>query len=143
MGRSRRGYPRAALTALMALPLILAACSHLRFFPRIAAEGDGTKLLGQATGRLVLDQGCLWLESVDQPRDLLIWGPTYGYTSNGWSTEITRDGALVAKVGEEISVSGGEFSRGETQPPVDDWIESQIGQAIPPACRLGTYWVVQ
>jgi hypothetical protein len=141
MGRCRRWDRVGALASLSALTMLLAGCAQLSFFPRTTAGSDGHTLLGRATGRLILDHGCIWLASGDQ-RDLLIWGPEFAYTSSGAGIEITRNGAVVARVGREITVSGGEFSRGETRPPADIWIESQIGQAIPSACRQGMYWVV-
>lgn len=132
----------AGVMAMLAIALLVTGCAQVTFFPRTESAGGGAILLARTTGKLVLDSGCLWLASGDH-RDLLIWGPTYGVSSKDWHLEVTKDSSVVAVVGQEITVTGGEFTRGETQPPADLWIESQIGQVIPTACRLGSYWLVE
>ena len=141
-----KGAPRlrrtAILTAILGIALLVAGCAQVSFFPRTQSAGGGPILMGHITGKLILDSGCLWLESGSQ-RDLLIWGSSYGLSSRNWDVEVTRNASVVGVVGREITVTGGEFTRDSSDPPVDAWIESQIGQKIPTACRLGTYFLVE
>jgi hypothetical protein len=107
------------------------------FFPRFLQTPTVTPL-ARHEGTLAFEDGCLWLSNADG-RDLLVWGVTH--SARWWSgrLEILERDRVVAGVGDRIAVTGGELLTSEA-PQADSWVESNVGQPFPAACRMGRYW---
>lgn len=94
-------------------------------------------MTAKATGELVLTNGCLRLKGSDSDiGHLLVW-PAGLFTPNIKDNEIQildRNRKLVARVGEEVCMSGGEV--GSIQ-----LLTEYVQRQIPPQCP-GPYWVV-
>lgn len=105
-------------------------------FPRQKpVEGIRTSMLAELVGTLVLDAdgGCLRVAPLYGDESLLpIWPPEYTLRVEGEQVLVLDgEGQVVARVGEEVSMSGGQISM------TDEWVLQQI----PSACR-GAYFVV-
>ncbi len=83
-----------------------------------------------ATAKLTLEDGCL---SIGE--HLIIWQPDYFANDNHGQIEIlNRDGKVVARVGQEVSMGGGEI-------PLTPELERQLFEPIPSQCH-GPYWLL-
>ncbi len=105
-------------------------------FPRQKpVEGMRTSMLAELVGTLVLDAdgGCLRVAPLYGGESLLpIWPPEYTLRVEGEQVlVIDGEGQVAARVGEEVSMSGGQVA------VTDEWVLQQI----PTACR-GAYFVV-
>ena len=111
------------------------------FFPQPAPhDGPTVMMAALGSGTLTLENGCLWLR-YGAERDLIIWPPLYRLTmSDGRLAVLDGTGAEFAVVGDAITIGGGELTNAGGAADVNLWVESRIGESIPPPCRLGRYW---
>jgi hypothetical protein len=98
-------------------------------FPRQKpTEGYRESMMALASGRLVLEQGCLRLEGGSLP----VWPPKFTLRVEGEQVLVLDGGGgVAARVGEEVCMGGGQSGIS------DEWVLQQI----PAACR-GDYWIV-
>ena len=98
-------------------------------FPRQKpVEGYAMSMMALASGRLVLEEGCLRLEGGALP----IWPPGFTLRVEGEQVLIIDGGGgVAARAGEEVCMGGGHSA------VTDEWVLQQI----PSACR-GDYWIV-
>lgn len=82
-------------------------------------------------GTLVVDAGCLRVQTENGDSYLVIWQPDYFLNDNDGQVEVLdRDGEVVATVGEPIQMGGGEASQFD---------ETQLNEPVPDGCS-GPYW---
>lgn len=88
---------------------------------------DAPDMTALNEGRLVLSERCLYLQSEDgNLTHAAIWPFEFSLTGEGGSVQIlNEDKAVVAQVGNQIRVSGGEVP----QLPLEDFEENFIGTA--------------
>lgn len=92
----------------------------------------------QMGGRLVLDDGCLWIEH-EEGRALPLWPPNSRVDREGDTLVVINSGGARAEVGTDVVGGGGEYGGPEHY----DFVVELIGEEIPPACRgEGYYWLV-
>lgn len=94
-------------------------------------------LTAVTTGKLVLKDKCLRLKGTDSNIGYLLIWPAELFTPNIKDNEIQildRNSRVVARVGQEVRMSGGEVGLLNLLP---EYVQRQI----PPACT-GPYWVV-
>ncbi len=89
-----------------------------------------------AVGELFIQEGCLRLGQRGSRDSLLVlWQPDYFLNNrNGMIEILDREGAVVARVGDEIRMGGGEV-------PPTAGLEQQLREPIPTPCH-GPYWVM-
>ena len=86
-------------------------------------------MLALLTGELVLEDGYLRIDGT-----LIIWQPDYFVNNNEGTIEILdRNGEVVARVGEEVSMGGGEV-------PIEH-INKLLKEPLPADCK-GPYWLM-
>jgi hypothetical protein len=105
-------------------------------FPRQGPiEGPRVVMQALLIGRLVLVDGCLRVESLHGDESLLaIWPPEFGLAAEGEKIQVLDgEGQVVARVGEEVYMSGG----GGSASGLADCVQEQL----PDSCR-GPYWIV-
>jgi hypothetical protein len=105
-------------------------------FPRQGpVEGMRTVMQAEMIGQLVLVDGCLRIESIyDDTSYLPVWPPEFELGSDDDEIQVLDGvGQVVARVGEEIYMGGGEGS-------VSVMAEC-VRQQLPTACT-GPYWIV-
>ena len=108
-------------------------------FPVQKAGLDEMESLGG--GKLELDNGCLRMDKY-----LLIWPHGFSLRTEGEEILVIDDGGqVVARVGDKITVGGGEITDSSFNVPgktAKEFIEeSIIGQPLPDDCT-GPYWIV-
>jgi len=115
------------------LPFALTPIPGL-FLPQLRAR-SASFMAALMQGKLVAEAGCLRVvESDGSDGHLIIWQPDYFLTDNGGKIEILgRDGQIVARVGEKISLGGGDV-------PLTTF-SSQLREPIPSQCK-GPYWLM-
>jgi hypothetical protein len=105
-------------------------------FPRQGPiEGPRAVMQAELIGRLVLVDGCLRIDSIHGAESLLpIWPPEFGLAAQGDEVQVLDgDGQVVARVGEEVYMGGGESST----PGLAECVREQL-----PATCTGPYWIV-
>jgi hypothetical protein len=122
---------------LVFLAALLVACDalsgHGLFVPKYQAmDQQPTAIM---TGVLVVDDGCIWIESPESGRWLALW-PTTISVSTGDPVRVNRYGVEVSE-GEPITIGGGAYE----EPQHVAFVEDLIGQSIPTEC-LEKYWLV-
>lgn len=91
----------------------------------------------QVGGRLVLDDGCLWLENSEY-RALPLWPADSRVEHEGDTLVVINSGGSRAEVGTDVIGGGGEYTAEHY-----DFVVELIGEEIPPACRDDDYyWLV-
>ena len=87
-------------------------------------------------GKLIVKDGCLRVSASEGDRGhLIIWQPDYFLNSNEGVIEILdRNGEVVARVGEEIRMGGGEVALTEN-------LKRQLREPLPEQCE-GPYWLM-
>jgi hypothetical protein len=81
-------------------------------------------------GRLVLDDGCLWLEH-EEGRVLPLWPRGSRVEQDGDTLVVVQHGGRArAEVGTDVLGGGGGYG-----PEEYDFVVELIGEEIPPACR--------
>jgi hypothetical protein len=92
------------------------------------------------TGTLVVDKsGCLRLQPGDLRGHLPVWPPVYSLGTEGGETVVLGDrGRVVARVGGEIEVGGGEIRKGEAG---GSYEEKRREFGVPERCQ-GPLWMV-
>ena len=102
-------------------------------FPQLRARSTIHFDLGPLQGKLLIKGGCLRVsESDEETGRLIIWQPDYFLNNNQGTVEVLdREGKVVARVGEQISL---------TAAGVTDW-ERQLREPLPEQCP-GPYWVM-
>jgi len=135
--------------ALIAVSLAAAACGDRSttastsapapaiFFPQQkAVDGERVSMEALLAGKLALVEGCLYVhESQTGVSYLLVWPPDSRLNVQDGAIQIL-DGAgqVVARVGDEIHVSGGEVASFEH-------LNEYLRQTLPDDCP-GPYWIV-
>ena len=96
---------------------------------------DAPQMLAPLEGRLMLSEGCLYIQSEDTASSYAaIWPFEFSLDVQGDSTRILNgDKAVVAQVGDELKVSGGEVP----QLSLEEFEENFIG--TPTQCAA-PYW---
>lgn len=84
--------------------------------------------LGQIGGRLVEDNGCLWIENTG--RSLAIWPSGSRIERDGTSLVVVNTRGARAVVGTEVIGGGGEFGQENYA-----FVVETIGEEIPDECR--------
>ena len=93
--------------------------------------------LARIGGRLVLDDGCLWLQ-IERGRALPLWPASSRVERDGDALVVVNSGGARAEVGTDVVGGGGGYG-----PEEYDFVVELIGEEIPPACRGdGHYWLV-
>jgi len=108
------------------------------FFPRQAfVAGEQAAMTALLIGELVVVDGCLRVNSREGSSYLVIWSPSVKLNIENNSIKILNEaGQVVARVGEEIRLSGGEVTSFEAPQETE-----RLQGKLPNACR-GPYWVV-
>ena len=89
-------------------------------------------------GRLVEDDGCLWIEGPDG-RVVPLWPPGSRIERDGASLVVVNSGGARAVVGTEVVGGGGEYGG----PGHLDVVFEAIGEEVPDRCRGDDhYWLV-
>lgn len=142
-------YP-AQLVLFFAL-FVLVGCrnepSSSLYFPKYdLVNGEWVRLGGAVEGELVKTGDCLRLiASVDNTNYLVVWPPGYELDEEG-SEILIRDngGQVVARVGEEVYMGGGEVYARENEiatfdgvPGVNEQLITEIENSGCP----GPYWI--
>ena len=108
------------------------------YFPQLKpVNGERVFMEALLIGELVVVNGCIRMNSREGSTSyLVVWPPDFTLGIENDSIYI-RNGAseVVARVGEEIYMSGGEV------PAKTAWLSQQLQQKLPDACP-GPYWVV-
>jgi hypothetical protein len=107
------------------------------FFPRQRKSGLGPSALGH--GKLVVDdEGCIRMKPLPQdPGFVPIWPSDYGLDTEGDKLQILDGkGKVVAQVGEEVSMGGGQV---DVQRYV---VDARTARVLRERCPGGGYWVV-
>ena len=102
-------------------------------FPQLRARSTIHLDVGPLQGKLLIKDGCLRVSERDEEAGrLIIWQPDYFLNNNQGTVEVLdREGKVVARVGEPISL---------TAAGVTDW-ERQLREPLPEQCP-GPYWVM-
>ena len=89
----------------------------------------------QLIGELALVDGCLWVKDMYSGGSILpIWPPEFRLRAENDEIQVLDgDGQVVARVGEEVYMGGGEVS----SPSLPDCVRQQL-----PASCSGPYWIV-
>jgi hypothetical protein len=105
------------------------------FFPQLRARSTEF-MAALLEGQLILEDGCLRVQTSYSPQsNLVIWQPDYFPTQNGERIEIlNRDGQVVARVGEAVSLGGGGIE-------LSDFYTRQLRQPMAGACT-GPYFLM-
>jgi hypothetical protein len=105
-------------------------------FPRqFPVEGERVTMAAEMIGDLVLEGGCLRVDSIyGEGSSLPIWPAEYSLQSEGdYLMVLDETGKVVAREGEEVYMSGGQGSIGAVPACVQDQM---------PADCTGPFWVV-
>ena len=105
-------------------------------FPRQEpVEGERATMGAELVGDLVLEEGCLRIESLYGNESYIpVWPPEFTVVlENDIPVILDGDGLLVGRVGKEIYMGGGESS--------ESAVPACAQQQMPPTCR-GKYWIV-
>ncbi len=123
--------PRAALWVL-ALPLVVVACgAPVRTNLPTHVDWGGSSPAARQTGRLALSGDCVSLVDKQGGAWLVVWQPGTSRSDTGIADS---GGKVMAQIGDEVSISGGEYHA--------DSIGSQLTAPIPQACQTDRYWLV-
>ena len=94
--------------------------------------------VAQIRGRLVEDNGCIWIDQSDG-RVLPLWPRGSRIEREGTSLIVVNSGGAQAGVGTEVIGGGGEYGG----PGHLDVVFEAIGEEVPEACRGDdSYWLV-
>jgi hypothetical protein len=104
-------------------------------FPQLMVRSP-TNMLALLVGDLILDRGCLRVDGGGgSPSLLVIWQPDYFLNNNEGGIEIlNRTGEVVARVGEEVRMGGGQIELSEQG-------IRQLREPLPIGCT-GPYWLL-
>ena len=101
--------------AVVAMLFVLAGCMSAQrddevYFLR-EKQNDAPDFLALLEGKLILDEGCLSIQSVDGgARYAAIWPFEFDFSAESGNVEILNgDDQIVARVGNQLRVSGGEL----------------------------------
>lgn len=93
---------------------------------------------GETRGRLVEEDGCLWIDH-DDGRMLPLWPPGSRIERDGTSLVVVNSGGARAVVGTEVYAGGGQYG----DPERYDLVVEAIGEEVPSGCRGNdSYWLV-
>jgi len=99
-----------------------------------AVEGERTVKQAETIGELILANGCLRLNT-NHASYLLVWPPDFAPgAENDVIHVLNRDGQVVASVGDEVYIGGGETRS-------IGFLDEQLQQQLPTDCP-GPYWIV-
>lgn len=90
----------------------------------------------ELTGQLLLDRGCIRIAKA-QSSHMIVWPSGFGYRLvNGQLIIVDTTGAERARVGQNISLSGGEIAADPTA-----WQQTAALQQFPPPKCSGPFWL--
>ena len=100
-------------------------------FPQLRTRGEPF-MEALLQGKLAVTEGCLRVTGSGRSH-LVIWQPGFFVNNNEGVIEILdRNGEVVARVGEEIRIGGGEV-------PLTEKLKQLLREPLPEQCR-GPYW---
>ena len=100
-------------------------------FPQLRTRGEPF-MEALLQGKLAVIEGCLRVTGSGSSH-LVIWQPDFLVNNNEGVIEILdRSGEVVARVGEEIRIGGGEV-------PLTEKLKQLLREPLPEQCR-GPYW---
>lgn len=103
------------------------------FFPQ-QREAPLVSMNALLAGKLILVKDCLRVQDSDNNNYLLIWPQGFSLSNNDKSIRVNDDaGHLIAQVGDNINVGGGEIP--------SEQIGNYVAQPLPNDCD-GPYWIV-
>ncbi len=107
-----------------------------------AKPSDAPDMAALYEGRLMLSEKCLYLESGDGSlTHAAIWPLEFSLTEGGGVQILNEDEAVVARVGDEIRVGGGE-ARGFSAEDLEENFIGNAAQCKPPYWRISDVEVV-
>jgi hypothetical protein len=90
---------------------------------------------GLIQGTLVVDRGCLWIDS-GRERSLVLW-PDGTFVTQRDGGYVVRVGGRETPVGVPVAIGGGQYGQDNYASVVD-----LIGEEVPASCReAGLYWL--
>jgi len=107
------------------------------FFPQQeAVAGERASMEALLIGKLVVVEGCLRVNSrYSDTTYLLVWPPDFTLSTENDAIQILNGaGQVVARVGDEVRISGGETRSVE-------FLDERVRQKLPVDCP-GPYWIV-
>ena len=107
------------------------------FFPQQkAVDGEREVMDALLIGKLVVVEGCLRVNtSYSDTGYLLVWPPDFRLSTENDTIQVLNGaGQVVARVGDEVDIGGGEVRYLER-------LDEYVRQQLPPDCS-GTYWIV-
>jgi hypothetical protein len=108
------------------------------FFPQVRERLDGGPDAGMG-GKLVLDdEGCLRVKSQEGPAWIPVWPVDLELETRDGKTRVTdEEGRIVAEVGKEVFMSGGQFGLPK------DVVSPRTARNLRDRCPgdLGDYWI--
>lgn len=109
------------------------------YFPQLKpVSGEREFMEAQLIGELVVVNDCIYMNSREGDTSyLVIWPPEFTLVTENDLVQIRNGvGEVVAQVGEEVYMSGGEVPASEAP-----WLSQQLREKLPDTCP-GPYWVV-
>ncbi len=108
------------------------------FFPQQAPRPQQDAPTSYITGKLVEVGGCLRLvDDHSGANFLLLWSPNVTLSlENGTMQILDSANQVVAQVGDEVFISGGEIPASSSS-----WLSERLREPLPDACP-GPYWFV-
>ena len=114
------------------------------FFPRMPAGPRGVILEALGDGRLFVENGCIYMGPTERryrdevPSDVVVWPHGYSLSrKNGEVLILDEKDKVVARVGETVSMGGGEIRREDS----GGQFEERRGElGVPDRCR-GPLWL--
>lgn len=126
-----------AVTACGDAPTTAAVPNRAIFFPQQrAVQGEREVMEADLIGELVVVEGCLRVNSrYSDTSYLLVWPPDFTLNTENDAIQILNGaGQIVARVGDEVRISGGEIRSVE-------FLDERVRQKLPAGCP-GPYWIV-
>jgi hypothetical protein len=105
------------------------------YFPKLRAQSS-SYMAALMIGTLVEEDGCLRVNAQwGGEKPLIIWQTNYFLNDNNGTLEVLdSNGAVLARVGEEVSLGGGGVPGGPE-------LDCQLLEPIPPQCQ-GSYFLM-
>jgi hypothetical protein len=108
------------------------------YFPtQEPVDGEREVMEALLFGNLTVVDKCIWVITEDgEPINiyLIIWPPNFTLNSGTDPAQIIDDnGNVVASIGDDVRLSGGEHRR---------LLDPSVSETLPPSCLGGPYWIV-
>lgn len=121
--------------------LVVVACSNnsghtsspIPFFPK-QKEEPNVYMQADLTGELILVDGCLRINDIDNNNFLLVWPKDFSLRIENNTVQVIDEiGQLVAQEGDTLVIGGGEMP--------EEHIAEYLAEPLPDNCR-GPFWIV-